>query len=169
MITRFLDRIGHDSANHIQHIRIDFPVHRYLDDEDGMEDDSRRILEKLQSSYTNLKTLTTSPRSKGGLEPRLGENGGPQIIAEALAEIDALFRAISSLQEIIAEVYKDGISDFSKKEMESHGWVIRVVEEEWDERSWGDFEDHDHFYSDDYDVDDYDIDNDSDFWRRAAD
>jgi hypothetical protein len=48
--------------------------------------------------------------------PRLGANGGPKIIAEALAEIDALFRAISSLQEIIVEVYKDGISDFTRRE-----------------------------------------------------
>ncbi|KAF7590108.1 hypothetical protein BBP40_003264 [Aspergillus hancockii] len=168
-IARFIDRIGHDSANHIQHVRIDFPVHRYLDDEDGMEEDSCRTLEKIQSGFTNLRTLATSPRSKGGLEPRLGPNGGPEIVTEVLAEIDAHFRAISSLQEIIVEVYKDGISDFTRMEMESHGWVIRVVEGEWDERSWGDFEDDDRFYSDDYDVDDYDIDNDSDFWRRAAD
>jgi hypothetical protein len=112
-----------------------------------MKDDSRRTLEKLQSSCANLRTLATSPRGKGGLEPRLGENGGPKMVAEALAEIDALFRAISSLQEIIVEVYKDGISTFSRHEMESHGWIVRAVEEEWDERSWGDFEDDDHLYS----------------------
>jgi hypothetical protein len=46
------------------------------------------------------------------LESRLGENGGPKIVAEALADIDAPFRAISSLQEIIVEVFKDSISDF---------------------------------------------------------
>lgn len=52
--------------------------------------------------------------------------------------------------------------------MESYGWIIHVVEEEWDERSRGDFEDDDHFYGNDYDVDDHDIDNDGEFWRRAG-
>jgi hypothetical protein len=57
--------------------------------------------------------------------------------------------------------------------MESHGWILKVVEpvevEEWDvDRSWDDFEDDEYLHNDD-DDDDYDIDNDSDFWRRAAD
>lgn len=45
---------------------------------------------------------------------RLGANGGPKIVAEALAEIDDHFRAISSLQEIIVEAYRDGISDSTR-------------------------------------------------------
>jgi hypothetical protein len=78
-----------------------------------------------------------------------------------------LLRAISSLQEIIVEVYEDGPSADIRMKMESHGWTINVIEqvEEWDrDRSFSDFDDDDYRY--DYDCD---IDNDSNFWRRAGD
>jgi len=100
-----------------------------------------------------------------------------KIVAEALALVDASFRAISSLQGIIVEVYEDGPSNHIRRKMESHGWTINVTEqvEESDfHRSFGDIEDDDYRYSDEYGNDnygddDYDIDNDSDFWRRAGD
>lgn len=88
----------------------------------------------------------------------------PKIVTEALKLVDTRFRAISSLQEIIVRVYKDGPSGYIRRKMESHGWTISETEyvEEWGtDRSFSDIED-------DWDHD-YDIDNDGDFWRRAGD
>ncbi|KAJ5110558.1 hypothetical protein N7532_001093 [Penicillium argentinense] len=107
------------------------------------------------------------------MENRLDSLDSPMICAKALALVAARFKTITSLQEIIVEVYEEGPSSDIRRKMESHGWILNVVEpveeEEWNEdRSWDDVED-DEFHYDDYDDDDYDIDNDSDFWRRAAD
>jgi hypothetical protein len=38
------------------------------------------------------------------------------------------FKAISSLQEIIVEVYEDGPSDHIRREMKNHGWTISATE-----------------------------------------
>lgn len=94
-----------------------------------------------------------------------------KIVTEALKLVDTHFRAISSLQEIIVEVYEDGPSDHIRRKMESHGWTISTteyVEEECCSMSFSDNEYGDSGY-DDYNGDDYDIDNDSGFWRRGAD
>ena len=100
----------------------------------------------------------------------------PKIVAEAMALVNTRFRAISTLQEILVEVYEDGPNDHIRREMKSHGWTIsgkEHVEESCSDRSFGDFEDIDYGYNDDDDdsgdyKDEYDIDNDSDSWRRAA-
>jgi hypothetical protein len=97
------------------------------------------------------------------MESKLDSFVNPRIVAKALALVDAQFRAISSVQEIIVEVYDDGPSSDTRRKMESQGWTITAVErvEELDcDRSLDDFEDDD---------DEYDIDDDSDYWRRAGD
>ena len=60
------------------------------------------------------------------MEVRLEALDYPKIVAEGLALVDARFRAISSLQEIIVEVYEDGPSDYIRREMKNHGWTIRA-------------------------------------------
>lgn len=109
------------------------------------------------------------------MELRLDDLDNPKIVTEALKLVDTRFRAISSLQEIIVEVYEDGPSDHIRRRMKSHGWTIStteyVEEEDWG-RSFSDFDYDDYGYGDDSggdNYDDYDIDNDSDFWRRAGD
>ena len=109
------------------------------------------------------------------MQLRLGALDNPKVVTEALKLVNTHFRAISSLQKIVVEVYEDGPSDHIRREMESHGWTISIaerVEEEDFDRSFSDFEDDDYGYDrggDDNDDDDYDVDNDSDYWRRAAD
>jgi len=171
-VASFLEQIGRN-ANYIQHICVAFPKFHYLDLHDvTLEDDSVRILEKIQSDCTKLSTLTACLYSTNGMELKLHALDHPKIVAEALALVHARFRAISSLPEIIVEVYEDGLSADIRRRTESHGWTIKVtelVEESGSDRSFGDIEDDDYRYDDDTWDDDYDIDNDSDFWRRAGD
>lgn len=172
-VASFLEQIGHNNASYIQYIRVEFPEFHYLDLHDiTFEDDSVRILAKIQSNCTNLVKLTTSLHSTNAMEVRLEALDYPKIVAEGLALVDARFRAISSLQEIIVEVYEDGPSDYIRREMKNHGWTIREIEyvEESDfNRFFSDTEDDDYRYDDYSGGDDYDIDDDSDFWRRAGD
>ncbi|KAL2817744.1 hypothetical protein BDW59DRAFT_175374 [Aspergillus cavernicola] len=191
LISQFLNQIGCHSATHIQCICIDFSIicdvenrvrseegHFRLEERDfrfeevnfRFEDESSSILANIQNACTHLTTLITSPRSTYTLELNL-EFNSPKIVAKALALLDARFRAITSLQEIIVEAFDEGPSDDIRREMASYGWTVKIVEVEPAEESVSDrfpdyFDDDDD--DDDYD-DDYEIDNDSDFWRRAAD
>ena len=176
-VASFLGQIGRNNSDCIRHICVDFPKFSYLDSGDiTLEDDSFAILANIQSCCTSLRALTTSPDSTNAMELRLDALDSPKVVAEALKLADTHFRAISSLQEIIVNVYEDGPSDYIRRKMESHGWTISIaecVEEEDFNRSLSDFGCGGYGYDrrgDDGDGDDsYDIDNDSDFWRRAAD
>lgn len=112
-----------------------------------------------------MRTLIISPYSATAMIPKLDELDSPGIVSQVLALMDARFRAISSLQEIIVNVYENNPNaDDTRMKVESHGWTVDVIEqeEEWDSgRSFGDFEDN-NCLDDDY-GDDYDIDNDSGF------
>jgi len=179
-VALFLERIGRKNASYILHMNLDFPEFQYLDPTDiTIQDDSIGILTKIQSDCINLKTLTLSLSSTDEMEARLDALDYPKIVVEALRLVNARFRAISSLQEIIVEVYEDGPNDHIRREMKKHGWIINEtkIDEplDFESLSFGNFDfDSDYRYyrtDSDYGIeaDDYDIDNDSDFWRRAAD
>lgn len=177
-LASFLEQIGSHSAGCIRHILIDFPEFLYLDPGDvALEESSVNILVSIQSGCANLSTVTTSLNSTNAMECQLDNLEHPNIATEALKLVDAQFRAISSLKEIVLEVYEDGPGDHLRKVMESYGWTLdRTVGYYVDDDDWArsasdiDFDDDDYDYrGGDSDYDDYDIDNDSDFWRRAAD
>ena len=174
-VASFLGQIGPANADYIRHICVGFPEFLDLDpDNVTLEDDSVGILANVQSGCANLRTLATSLDSTNAMEIRLDALDNPKVVTEALKLVNTHFRAISSLQEIIVEVYDDGPSDHIRRKMESHGWTISTTEcvEEDLDRSFSDFESDVNGYDtggDDDDSDDYDVDNDSDFWRRVAD
>ncbi|KAI1747517.1 hypothetical protein F4782DRAFT_521003 [Xylaria castorea] len=178
-VVYFLEHIGSSDAAHIRHVIIDFPVFLCLDPGHvTLVEGSASILTTIQSRCTNLSSLKTPPYSTNTIEARLDHLDNHKVTTEAFQLVDAHFRAISSLQEIILEVDEDGPSDNIRETMKSHGWILNTIEFEEEEEDWdqglSDIDaydyDHDHGeYSDLDDNDDYDIDNDSDFWRRAAD
>jgi len=130
-VASFLEQIGRINANSIRHIIVNFPTF-CLDRHDVALEDNNvlLILTKIQSDCAKLSTLTTSPHITKTMEHELDKLDNPKLVAEALLLVDTRFRAISSLQEIIVEVYKDGLSDHIGREMQSHGWTISVTEEE---------------------------------------
>jgi hypothetical protein len=168
----FLETIGRNNAGCIRNIRVDFPNLRDLEPSNvTLEEASDGMLANIQSGCANLRTLTTSLDSTNAMEVRLDALDSPKIVAEALTLVHTRFKAISSLQDIIVEVYEDGPSDYIRREMENHGWTVVITKyvEDWgSDRFFSDFED-DYGYDDDDGDDAYDIDNDSDFWRRAGD
>jgi hypothetical protein len=176
-IVSFLDQIGRNNAGYIRHICIDFPV--ICDFGDTLKDDSARILAKIQSDCTNLSTLTTSLSSTSTMVLKLDALDSPKIVGETLAAIDARFKAIQTLEEIIVEVEEDCLSGDIRRKVESYGWTINIIEqvEESDPgRFFSDDDDYTYNYGYDYDYyDDYDDDYnsdemfDDDYWRRAGD
>ena len=176
-VVSFLDQIGRHNASHIRLICIDFPDFRDLGQPNvALKDDSVRILAKIQSDCTNLSTLTTSLDSTNAMELKLDALDSPRIAGEALALVDARFRAILSLEEVVVEVYEDGPSVDIRRKMEGYGWTINVTERAEDsdfDRSFSDGDDYGYDYTDDYSDDygpnDYDEMFDDDYWRRAGD
>lgn len=163
-VSLFIEQIGSSSSGCIRHILIDFPQFLNLGSDDvTLVEDSVSILAIIQSGCANLSTLTTSIDSTDAMESRLDDLDNHKVATEVLSLVDSRFKAISSLQQIILEVYEDGPSDHIRRIIESYGWTMNkreYVEEDYRMRSFSD--------DDDY-YDDYDIDNDSDFWRRTAD
>jgi hypothetical protein len=45
----------------------------------------------------------------------------PKIITKALRLVDTCFKTISTLQEVIIEIYKNDPNGYIRKEIESHG------------------------------------------------
>jgi hypothetical protein len=176
-VASFLGRIGARNASYIRHLLIDFPAFLSLSPGDiTLKDDSIGILATIWDGCSNLSTLRTSLDSTNLTEVILDSLDDFTVAEEALKLVAAHFGAISSLQEIILEVYEEGPSSYIRRGMESHGWKISTTENEEEEDWSGDLDDFDDHYApyaydddDDSYHDDYDIDNDSDFWRRAAD
>jgi hypothetical protein len=175
-IPDFLDAIGLVNASHLECIRIGFPEFCDLEDEVILEYGSLRTLKKIQAYCTNLKSISTTASTTYFMEIQLNSVDSPTIYGRALALVADHFRAITSLQEIVMEVYDDDLNSYIRSKMQSHGWILKVMEpveeEEWvNDRIWDEIEDDYLLYDDEDDDndDDYYIDNDSDIWRRAAD
>jgi len=126
----FLSQIGRNNASRIRHFYIDFPdIPNLGTDNVTLGEDCVRVLAGIQSECTNLSTIRTSLRSTNATALKLDALDKPHIVAEALALVDTHFRAITSLQQIIVEVYEDGPSAALRRVMESHGWTLNVTEQ----------------------------------------
>lgn len=51
----------------------------------------------------------------------------PKVIIEALTMVNARFRAMSCLKEIIVEVYDAAPSDYLRRKKQNGGWTIRTT------------------------------------------
>jgi hypothetical protein len=128
-IVTFLDQVGPHNASYIRHIYIDFPRLPYLRAGNiTLEDESDRILAKIQRSCPKLRTLKTSLFSTNAMELRLDAQDTNKIFSEALRLVDTRFRACSSLQEIIVEAYEDDLCDYLRTEMKNCGWTVSLTE-----------------------------------------
>ncbi|KAH7359749.1 hypothetical protein BKA66DRAFT_445259 [Pyrenochaeta sp. MPI-SDFR-AT-0127] len=177
-VVSFIERIGRNNARYIQHIYIDFPAFEYLVlDAVMLYSESTDALAKIQSDCSNLGSITMSPHSIHAMERRLSTLDNAKITAEVIALVNSHFRAITTLREVIVDVYEDSSNDEMRRSMKSHGWKLNTIARTEDVSSDPSFSDGDFdglYYDDNYDDSDYghneyDVDYDSDFWRRAGD
>jgi hypothetical protein len=141
-------------------------------------------LKKIQYHCTNLEKVTITPGSIYALEHQPHLLNSPKICAKALMLVDACFREIPSLQEIV-EAFEERPSSYLRREMKDHGWILNVVvpTEDWvndylfrnqsyslencdnEDYYYDDYYDDD-YYDDDYYDDDYGYD---DYWNENYD
>jgi hypothetical protein len=133
ILTLFLDDIGPQNASFLRHICITFPA--FDDNHVGsvtLKEDSIRTLELIRDNCTNLTTLETSLRLRtiNAMEVAINMLDSPRAAAP-LALVDARFKAISSLKEIIVNVYDEPLSCDLREKMRGCGWTIEATE--WEE------------------------------------
>ncbi|KAL8877941.1 MAG: hypothetical protein Q9192_008559, partial [Flavoplaca navasiana] len=122
-VASFLRQIGGKNANSIRHIGIQFP--QFPDIDHGnltLDNESVGIFNSIQSSCTNLSTLTTCRISTDLRERKLIRLDDPKVITDALKMVNKYFLAIPSVPEISIEVDEKIWDDIIRIEMKSLGW-----------------------------------------------
>jgi hypothetical protein len=151
ILTSFLDHIGSQNAGFLRRICIAFPT---FDDYHAgsvtLQKDSIRALELICDRCTNLAILETSLQTTAAVELSIDSLDNPRAAAEALALVDTLFKAISSLKEIIVNVYDEAPSLYLRDKMRGYGWTITEWEALESIRDFGSdfdgFDDYDYNY-----------------------
>jgi hypothetical protein len=95
-----------------------------------LKEDSIRTLERIRDNCMNLAILKTSLRFRTIIAMESAIDFGSPQAAAALALVDARFKAISSLKEIIVNVYDEPLSCDLREEMRGCGWTIEGTREE---------------------------------------
>jgi hypothetical protein len=127
ILTSFLDHIGPQNASFLRHVCIPFSA---FDDYHlgsvTLKEDSIRTLERIRDNCTNLATLETSLRFRTIIAMESAIDFDSPRAAAALALVDARFKAISSLKEIIVNVYDEPLSCDLREKMRGCGWTIEA-------------------------------------------
>ncbi|KAL5354595.1 hypothetical protein ACLOAV_000684 [Pseudogymnoascus australis] len=129
-ISSFAERIGRHNADCVRHVYIDFPEFNGVElGNITIKERYTRIIGSIQGSYANLKTLMTSRNSACPTIYVYHNADDLKLLTETLTVANTHFRAISSLQDIIIEVYKRVIffgplEDLARKQYERQGWTI---------------------------------------------
>jgi hypothetical protein len=135
-IASFLEQIGRSNADCIRHIHIDFPRLYVNTGYVYLNNYNLGVLVNIRSGFAFLSTLTMSQMDrKAHIAPldvspdvdSFAPTAEFEIITEGLKLVDINIRAIASLQDVIVELYEDGLSDHIRGEMKRLGWKIQPI------------------------------------------
>jgi hypothetical protein len=127
LLQSFLNCIGSVNAGLLSHLCINFPVAESVEGQPGkvtLREDDLYSLKLLQEKCTNLTTLETLVHSRNSGRLINASHDDSQFIQEALSQINALLRAISSLKKIIVRSYDGTPTPLVMESMQGLGWVI---------------------------------------------
>jgi hypothetical protein len=151
VLASFLSQIERQNASFLRHVCIDFPAFDdYRPGTAMLQEDSVKTLELIRDNCTGIAILETSLRDTFRLKCADYRLDSSPIAAEALDLLDARFKAISSLKEVIVDVHiydDEGLSDDLRKKMRDCGWTIKVtkLEESWYSREEDEYADYESY------------------------
>lgn len=135
-VSDFLDAIGPVNASRIERIRIAFPdFFNNTEEKDHTEKKvdlsttDLHILQAIQACCTNLKSITTQYTGFGWRFPFYDL----EIHEKAFALVATHFKAIKSLREVVIEYDDEDLDPVDRRNMQSHGWTLKVAEHPTDE------------------------------------
>ncbi|KAG9231370.1 hypothetical protein BJ875DRAFT_517407 [Amylocarpus encephaloides] len=127
LLQSFLGCIGSVNAGLLSHLCINFPIVETVEGQPGnfiLREDDLHSLKLLQEKCTNLTTLETLIHSRNSRRLINPGHDDSQFIREALSQIDAQLKAISSLNKIIVRSYDGTPNPWVMELMQGLGWVI---------------------------------------------
>ena len=92
-----------------------------------LQEDSIHMLEMIRDYCTNIATLETLLYTSAEMESCLDAADSPRAAGEALTLVDARFKAIPSLKEVIVNLFDETPSDYLRKKIHKCGWTIKVI------------------------------------------
>jgi hypothetical protein len=123
-----LVRIGRHNTRFIRHICISFPAfHFFYTGRVALREDGVRTLELIRQYCTGITTLETSPETTREMEITIDDLYGldsAPIAAKALALVNAQFKNIQSLKEVVVNMYGFTLCVDPREEIRGLGWRI---------------------------------------------
>ncbi|CRG83403.1 hypothetical protein PISL3812_00754 [Talaromyces islandicus] len=126
----WIDKIGHQNAEHIRSISITFPGTDIGGSQLQDNDHDAQVFEIVGRDLPNLARLEMWASDCPSASPR-----GYRNTAQGLSRMQDRFRGISSLQEIIVRIYGIPFSDSLTAQMESYEWTLEIKPAWHDDRS----------------------------------
>jgi hypothetical protein len=124
LLKAFLTCIGPVNSASLTHLSMDFPTLEGPLGEVKLKDDSLQRLKLFQRHCTNLTTLETSFSVKHVRDLDRVAGGSPQLVNEALSQINSQLQTIVSLKTIIVRITGPQPAPLTLDCMRSLGWTI---------------------------------------------
>jgi hypothetical protein len=126
LLASFLNLVGNINAGLLSRLSIKFPtleISKARSEEIRIHTDSLQSLQLLQQRCIKLTTLEALVYNSSEV---ITDDRDTQSVRDAFAEINAQFRCIRSLKEIIVRVYTKPLSPSIRALMKELGWVIVI-------------------------------------------
>lgn len=129
-VFKFLDQIGGHNAGHIRYIYMDFPCVRSEKNTDELfiNEDSARLLDRIQKDCIGLKSLTFDLYEADAQiqleEMKSDHEYDPENLTKLLSLVNSRLRVIPSLKSIGCEVVRDEDYGDVFREMREIGWEV---------------------------------------------
>jgi hypothetical protein len=133
LLQSFLNCIGSVNAGLLSHLSINFPVVESVEGQPGkvmLRDDDLYSLKLLQEKCPNLATLEALVHSRNSKYLFNASQDDAHFIREALPQIDAQLKAISSLKNIIVRSYDGTPAPLVMELMQGFGWLVCLGDKE---------------------------------------
>ncbi|KPA38772.1 hypothetical protein FLAG1_08396 [Fusarium langsethiae] len=133
ILEAFLISLTPTHARLLSHISLSFPALEAVQGRPealGLQQDGMRSLKLLQDYCTNLKTLEfyVHQGNAFGLVEEASSN--LQSLHEALLQVDAQLKAVSSLKRIVIRYYHDRLTPGVMQLMQGLGWTVLIRDKE---------------------------------------
>ncbi|CAG9943827.1 unnamed protein product [Clonostachys rosea f. rosea IK726] len=129
LLYNFLGGIGPANASLITHLAISFPVMDRVEGQEGefaLRGDSLRALELLRAQCTRLKTLELQVHRQNSAGLTEEKDCDSEFARVALPRIDQQLKAISSLEQVVVEVYEKALMPSVENAMQALGWIVKL-------------------------------------------
>lgn len=127
LLRSFLNGLGSLNADFLSRLSISFPVAERTQDQSDtvkIREDSLQNLSLLQEKCTKLTTLEMNISTENSSFLTEAAEDKSHFVREALLQIDAQLKAVSSVKKVVVRLYIHNLSPLIVDSMQGLGWVV---------------------------------------------